>query len=183
MTVKSWFKLRRFLLDEAMPTEFGVVSVVITGQLLSAVFITLFCAVLVLPQKDVSKIVLGTKFFIGFAVLSWAYVMPLILACLSINLELDTHVRLLNLNDSPEATRTCALIKVHHTTCLIVLLLKMRSLHCTDFCASSQEYPSYIKLLGLPITMGFVNVVKGYAITAGLSLFMKFVLPALKKSF
>ena len=67
--VKQWGELREFLAVHAMGTEFGLINLVVAGQLASALFVTAFTLTLVLPQKDVTKIVLGIKAFACFAMM------------------------------------------------------------------------------------------------------------------
>ena len=89
--VNEWFALRDFVLRITLIAEFGLVAATIGCQLLAATLITAFFIFKVVLLDDLTDMLIGTQAYGIFALMMWAYTLPLLTSAVATNTELARH--------------------------------------------------------------------------------------------
>lgn len=148
--VARWVELRDYLIGNVMQTEFGEISVVVAGIMAAAILLTGVFLVFVMPMHNMAtELTLGKVIFGVFATIMWVLLLPLLLQVVAVNVELNLHTKLIG----HKAARG--------------------DKECIPVLSNLQDFPTYLKLYGVPITPRIFNAIKGYAASAFLALAVK----------
>ena len=197
--VNEWFALRDFVLRITLAAEFGLVAVAIGCQLVAATLITAFFICKVIMLDDWTDMLIGTQAYGVFALMMWAYTLPLLTSAVATNTELARHrmylsIKICKIRSDGDVSSVESNARVQKIQ-FIVDCLEVRATHFNWLSRTprqnaanvvgltrlllmglEQKYPTTLRIGGVPLTADIFLFVKGYLATAATTFIGKYAL-------